>query len=111
MIEAEIEKYFIENKDGIFSFMFDNDFIAFKGHFPNYPILPGIVQIEMALFCIKKLLNNDSLQLKEVSKIKFIKPIFPNVKLFLSIVQNEDKFNITVKSSDETFSQIHIKAQ
>ncbi|MDR3244170.1 MAG: hypothetical protein LBT79_05420 [Elusimicrobiota bacterium] len=107
-VKQDINKSFIKQNGLEFSFFLDKDFIAFKGHFPKYPILPGIVQIDMVLFCIQKLLNKDA-ALKEIRKIKFAKPIFPKSQVDISIVANNPKFNALVKCSDIICSQISLE--
>ncbi|MDR1195076.1 MAG: hypothetical protein LBL00_01195 [Endomicrobium sp.] len=100
-----------EGRDGD-NFIFDikKDFTAFKGHFPGRPLLPGIVQIEIALFCAKKILNDDTIKLKEVIKVKFIKPVLPQTRLFVNAQAAGNKFKILIKDKNETYSQIHFTA-
>lgn len=48
----------------------------YKGHFPNMPIVPGVVLLQM----VKELLESSlrkKLQLKEASNIKFLKMVLP----------------------------------
>ena len=62
---------------------------AFDGHFPDHPLLPAIVQIQI----VRKLLErhlNFSLQLKNIRKAKMAKMLFPN-----DIVEIEIKFSET----------------
>ena len=67
----------------------------FLGHFPDYSILPGVIQIEIALqvaiISFRKLLdpyNKMDIYLKSVEKVKFRKPILPGdiLKVELNIV-------------------------
>jgi 3-hydroxymyristoyl/3-hydroxydecanoyl-(acyl carrier protein) dehydratase len=56
----------------------------FRGHFPNFPILPGIVQLDWAVQY-----GRDHFDLGAVSpttiRIKFRKPIRPNNRVTLSL--------------------------
>ncbi|MDR1952786.1 MAG: hypothetical protein LBQ37_04685 [Elusimicrobiota bacterium] len=108
---CSIEESFRGMENGVFSFFIDKNFPAFNGHFPSFPILPGIVQVEMALFCIKKILNNENANIQEIRKIKFIKPIFPQTEVFVEIIQNDSKFNATVKDCNVVFSQIFMSVK
>ncbi|MCL2390578.1 MAG: hypothetical protein FWD54_03335 [Endomicrobia bacterium] len=110
MINAETDiSASFKNQDGnIFTFFIDKNFTAFQGHFPENPLLPGIVHIEIALFCLKKLLNKNDAALKEVKKAKFIKPILPDTAICAVITENGEYFNITIKDDKETYSQISI---
>jgi 3-hydroxymyristoyl/3-hydroxydecanoyl-(acyl carrier protein) dehydratase len=107
-VVQDLDQSFIEFKDRNFYFFIDKNFTAFKGHFPSYPILPGIVQIQMALLCIKKLLNTNDVVLKEIRKIKFIKPILPKTKVIVTLSQDQNKFSATIKNGteEEIFSQL-----
>jgi 3-hydroxymyristoyl/3-hydroxydecanoyl-(acyl carrier protein) dehydratase len=108
MIEQEIKKSFTGIENGVFSFFIKDDFEAFKGHFPSNPILPGIVQIDMALFCIRRALNDANANIKGIKKVKFIKPIEPESKLLIELKQDEYKFNVIIKNDRGTFSQMSL---
>jgi 3-hydroxyacyl-[acyl-carrier-protein] dehydratase len=66
------------------------DHPIFAGHFPNHPILPGVVQVEMMaqassfiITLVKDFNENTKLDtaLVSVSNAKFRKPIYPDMKL------------------------------
>ena len=66
----------------------------FKGHFPDYPILPGVVQVEMmaqALSFIAFLVYSKPAELKMdvallgISEAKFRKPVLPEMDLKIVI--------------------------
>lgn len=71
------------------------DHPIFKGHFPNYPILPGVIQVEMmaqassfGLFVI----HEDPFAVKldvallSIAEAKFRKPVLPEMDL---VIQSE----------------------
>ncbi|MDR2772986.1 MAG: hypothetical protein LBB93_05920 [Elusimicrobiota bacterium] len=107
-VDNDIEKSFVGSKDGIFSFYIDKNFCAFKGHFPTYPILPGIVHIEIVLFCIRKMLAKPNINIKEIKKIKFIKPIPPATQVCVEIARTQNKINAVLKNENDVFSQIQL---
>ena len=109
-VTADIAAAFKNQTDNVFAFYIDKNFTAFQGHFPGNPLLPGIVQIEIALFCARKLLNKNSAALKEVKKAKFVKPILPETAVYAVIAESGEFFNVTIKDDKETFSQISIAA-
>jgi len=53
-------------------FIFPPTFVGFDGHFPDRPILPGIVQILAGM-----LTAGDSMKLQKVAKAKFSRVINP----------------------------------
>jgi len=60
----------------IIEFRFSADDPVFAGHFPTNPLLPGIFQIEMARAAMEWVLLC-RLGVREVSKAKFQRPIYP----------------------------------
>ena len=64
----------------------------FKGHFPNNPIVPGVIIVEAmaqtaGIVVSYKLKEYDdkSVLFMSVNKAKFRKPIFPNEKVFFEV--------------------------
>jgi 3-hydroxymyristoyl/3-hydroxydecanoyl-(acyl carrier protein) dehydratase len=70
--------------------------VYFRGHFPDFPILPGIVQLDWAIQYGK---HNFALGpvLPTTIRIKFRKPIRPNHRVTLSLkylrARNRVEFN------------------
>jgi 3-hydroxymyristoyl/3-hydroxydecanoyl-(acyl carrier protein) dehydratase len=108
-IYEEIERAFQFENNKNFVFKIDKDFVAFRGHFPRQPLLPGIVQMEIALFCIKKLLNDETLNIGEAIKVKFIKPILPETKITVFIETKNEVFKAVIKDDKEIYSQMQLK--
>ena len=87
-----------------FKFFTEDEFF-FKGHFPNYPIVPGVILIEAmaqtaGIIISKKYENykDKSVLFMSVSKAKFRKPVLPNNKIrfevsYLNNVKNVFKFS------------------
>lgn len=75
----------------ICNFKVDNTVKVLEGHFPGFPILPGVVQVEMmaqaasflTTYCIEKPIEQTKLevQLLSVESAKFRKPIIPPMDL------------------------------
>ena len=82
----------------------ENEFF-FKGHFPNMPIVPGVILIESmaqtaGIVVSKKYekYEDKSVLFMSVSKAKFRKPVYPNEKIsfhvkFLNSVKSVYKFS------------------
>ncbi|WP_092192622.1 hypothetical protein [Desulfomicrobium norvegicum] len=54
-------------------FIFPPTFVGFDGHFPDRPILPGIVQVLAGMLTA----SDDSMTLHKVAKAKFSRVITP----------------------------------
>ena len=87
-------------EEGIGNRIFLEDEYFFKGHFPNMPIVPGVILIESmaqtaGIVVSKKYENykDKSVLFMSVSKAKFRKPVYPNEKIFFHV-----KFLNNVKS-------------
>jgi 3-hydroxyacyl-[acyl-carrier-protein] dehydratase len=60
----------------VFEFRFGTDDPTFAGHFPTHPLLPGVFQLEMTHAAAEWVLNC-RLGVREISKAKFQRPIYP----------------------------------
>ena len=69
----------------------------FEGHFPNNPIVPGVVIVEAMAQTAGVVVSNDLRNYKDksvlfmsVNRAKFRKPILPNYKVFFEVelIQN-----------------------
>ena len=50
---------------------------VFSAHFPDYPIVPGVCEIQIAVECISEILQQD-FEMKNVKNVKFSNPIAVN---------------------------------
>ena len=63
----------------------------FKGHFPNNPIMPGVLNVEI----VEQILSETmQMQVKQINQIKFLTPVVPNkdevLKYRLEIAEKPD---------------------
>ncbi|MCD4677914.1 MAG: hypothetical protein K8S18_18250 [Desulfobacula sp.] len=88
-------------------FQFKESLDLFKGHFPGNPILPGIFQIEMVKYSLKKSFDT-CLLIKSVKKTKFSSLIHPEKTVYLDITINKQEnglFNVkAVLRVDDTIA-------
>lgn len=68
-----------------------SDACAFDGHFPNHPVLPGLIQLEWADHFSQSLAPEASL--KNIEKLKFSRLLLPdcNVQLQLQRISVKDE--------------------
>jgi 3-hydroxyacyl-[acyl-carrier-protein] dehydratase len=60
------------------------DFRYFAGHFPGFPILPGVVHIHLAMMLARRHLALGG-RMAAAMQVKFRKPIWPNSRLLLAL--------------------------
>lgn len=56
----------------------------FQGHFPDFPLLPGVIQIDLVISLVQRHLN-PSFSFKGFKNVKFFRPIFPETKVQLRV--------------------------
>lgn len=74
----------------------DSHVADFKGHFPDFPILPGVSQIDWVIFYGQTLLHCPE-QFSGMEVIKFQEPIFANSDILLSLKWDADKGKLYFK--------------
>lgn len=84
-----LEQTIVENSAELL-LRIDPEISYFKGHFDDYPILAGVVQLDWAIHYGKTLLGaHGSFSGMEV--IKFQQPILPNDTVLLTLKWNAEK--------------------
>lgn len=66
---------------------------GFAGHFPDFPILPGVVQLDWAVHYAQEFLQLDQ-PVMRVERLKFTCPISPNTQLQLSLIYDAGKNSV-----------------
>ena len=102
--------------------IFSKDEYFFKGHFPNNPIVPGVIIVEamaqtagIVVSYNLKHFEKKSVLFMSVNKAKFRKPILPNEKVsfevkFLNSVRNVYKFEGNCLKGDTKVSEAEFSA-
>lgn len=106
-------------------FVVDHSVKVLEGHFPGYPILPGVIQIEMmaqaasfmAIHCLEKPIEQSKLdvQLLGVDSARFRKPIIPPMELEIHAVLKKVRgpiqmYDCEIYSNGELLSQTSVMA-
>lgn len=68
----------------------DEDILDFTGHFPNFPLLPGVTQIDWAMHYAQHYLNMNA-EFKGMEVLKFQEPILPNMVIELELKWDIEK--------------------
>lgn len=88
-------------------FCFDASLEVFKGHFPEMPLLPGVMQIEMVRFLVEKGTGHAH-RILRIKKAKFIGQVLPGdqIDLTVRVAMQEGalrvKAKLVVNNSDVT---------
>jgi 3-hydroxyacyl-[acyl-carrier-protein] dehydratase len=107
------------------TFKVDNSVKVLEGHFPGYPILPGVVQVEMmaqaasflVIHCLEKPIEEAKLdvQLLGVDSARFRKPVVPPMDLEIHATLNKVRgpiqmYDCELYSNGELIAQTSIMA-
>jgi len=86
--------------DGVLSLkiFYPEDFIAFKGHFPEKKILPAVAMIQTISFCLKKY-SQKKFILKKIIKSSFKSLVVPTESLDIKIklLETDHNYKVSVK--------------
>lgn len=89
---------------------FPADFLAFQGHFPDQPLLPGFMHIQLALDTLKAV--HLPHQLKEVSTAKFSAPILPDHTVTIILrPTTANTYDAKITSESDTHSTFTLTIQ
>ena len=95
-------------------FSINNESEVFEGHFPNQPILPGVVMIELVQRAVEQVLSF-KLEVKSAGTFKFLKMIDPIVlssaNLIFSIIVKEDSWRVKaqIKNNDDIYFKADVQ--
>lgn len=78
-----------------------SDLDYFQGHFPNAPILAGVVQLHWAVEYSKQKFSLTELEVKNIEVLKFQVVIIPGQKLNLSLTQKSQNKIVFSYTSDK----------
>ena len=95
-----------ENEDMLtLSLTISEDVYYFTGHFPDAPILAGVVQVHWALYYLNKHFNMKISDYKTIDALKFQVIIAPNYQVKLCLTKlNDSKFSFSYSSEHGSHS-------
>ncbi|MGM0644177.1 MAG: hypothetical protein ACQETC_10405 [Thermodesulfobacteriota bacterium] len=97
-INELLDNSFEKNEKGFQSrLIFDTHFIGFKGHFPDTPVLPGIVMIQLMILMCERAAGT-GYRLACIKDARFTEPVLPGEKITASLPHfGETKEGVKVK--------------
>mgnify|MGYP000037547630 CR=1 FL=1 len=85
------------------------DLRCFKGHFDDVAVVPGVVQLDWAIFFAREYLLMQG-DVQDVSVLKFQKLLLPDMKVQLEIVKKSPKkFTFNYSMNDAKFSSARVE--
>ena len=76
----------------------------FEGHFPKYPVLPGIVQVEWVIHFVKQHLTHRDITIMNIDQLKFTQVILPKSIVNVKIQIENNKIIFQYFNDSATFS-------
>lgn len=90
----------------------NKDHLVYNGHFPEQPVVPGVMQLQIIKELVEKAKNSEFL-LSDISAAKFLKMIIPAHSEYLNVEidlvnLNEDQLKINAKifDSDQVYTKL-----
>lgn len=94
-------------------FIFPEDFLGFKGHFPDKPILPGVCKIQAILLMLEES-KKKSVLIKEIVLAKFFSPVSCNERITFNLeeklgLKEETSIKAIVTGKDKKIAEVHLR--
>ena len=111
LVEPTVENIARTESSWSADFTFDLNAPYFKGHFPNFAVLPGVVQLGLAHHFAEAFLRKD-FALGCVKKMKFSRPILPGERIRFTLEKRADnELGYTYAKGDAICSSGTIQAR
>lgn len=75
----------------------------FQGHFPGFPVLPGVVQLGWALAFAEQAFGM-RFEVTGVRRLKFMRLIFPDSPVVLTLLRGDGSVEFEYRNGDGSFS-------
>jgi acyl-CoA synthetase (AMP-forming)/AMP-acid ligase II len=90
----------------VFELIAPRDLLYFDGHFPNRPILPGVVQVNWAIYYARQCFDLPP-SFRAIRGLKFQRVISPEMPFTLELVHEPSKCSLSFKISSHLGSHSH----
>ena len=92
-------------------FCFKREFIGFSGHFPEYPLLPAVIQLLIAQVLVERQ-KGCNIKVTLIEKAKFLSEIKPDDRITVKCVDvtadENQKSKVIITSGDKSASSFTI---
>ncbi len=112
-VTQAIEKRYQQRTPTGFLYHIGADFPAFKGHFEAHPLLPAVCQLSLCVDASCRLLQK-SVELTDVKRAKFLRPIVPDMWVEVRLVIRPDGWlgaQLVQPQTDSLFSQLVLQVK
>ncbi len=95
-----------------YSFTIQASHPSLEGHFPNNPVVPGVVILDEVISILKKL--KPELTVAAIPMVKFTHPLLPEQQVMLEIKEKSDNaisFNCTYNKIKIVTGQLTLKSK
>jgi 3-hydroxymyristoyl/3-hydroxydecanoyl-(acyl carrier protein) dehydratase len=89
---------------------FPPGYVHFQGHFPGLPILPAVAQVDWAMKFAHRHFGLPLL-MKEISRFKCVKPIFPDARVKLELAWDSSASRLAFSYSDPTDGSLYSRGK
>ena len=86
---------------GSFAVQIPADLLYLRGHFPGYPLLPGVAQLLALVLDRTHALWPELGQPRRISRLKFRHGIFPNDELEVRLDRSGDEVRFALQRGDQ----------
>ena len=106
IVKKSVDKYSFS-----VTILINPEHIVFKGHFPEQPVVPGVVQLQIVKELMEKHLDK-KLMLNKVTQVKYLVPVIPDEEVeiivnisFKEIDEKEIKVDATLDANKTLFTK------
>ena len=90
-------------------YVIPSDLSCFPGHFPDRPVVPGVLQLDWAL-ALAEVWMGQAARVTEIESLKLLLPLEPGMRFRIRVTRPEPtRLEIKLWNEDEVFESNHQK--